>query len=118
MSQINRNYAFLWDMWQSSQRIILFTENTSWQEYRNNILLQSAIERQLEILGEAARRISDDFQQENKQIPWSDIIGQRNIIAYQYEKVDQKRIWQVITVDIPNLVIELEKIIPPMPPEI
>ncbi|WPF88294.1 hypothetical protein VKI21_04055 [Cyanobacterium aponinum UTEX 3222] len=49
MSQINRNYAFLWDMWQSSQRIILFTENTSWQEYRNNILLQSAIERQLEI---------------------------------------------------------------------
>ncbi|WP_206602582.1 HepT-like ribonuclease domain-containing protein [Cyanobacterium aponinum] len=37
--------------------------------------------------------MSDDFQQENKQIPWSDIIGQRNIIAYQYEKVDQKRIW-------------------------
>ncbi|WP_330205021.1 HepT-like ribonuclease domain-containing protein [Cyanobacterium sp. DS4] len=83
-----------------------------------SILLQSAIERQLEILGEAARRISDDFQQENKQIPWSDIIGQRNIIAHQYEKVNQKRIWQVITVDIPNLVIELEKIIPPMPPEI
>ncbi|BAQ59731.1 hypothetical protein GM3708_136 [Geminocystis sp. NIES-3708] len=124
MNQINKNYAFLWDMPQSCQRIILFIKNTSWEDYQNNILLQSAIaqhhfviERQLEISGEAARRISPDFQQQNPQIPWSDIIGQRNIIAHQYEKINQKRIWQVITVDIPHLVIKLEKLISPLPPE-
>jgi len=117
MNQINKNYAFLWDMSESCQRIILFIKNTSWEDYQNDILLQSAIERQLEILGEAARRISPDFQQQNPQIPWGDIIGQRNIIAHQYEKIDQKRIWQVITVDIHHLVILLEKLIPPLPPE-
>ncbi|MGI0481570.1 DUF86 domain-containing protein [Geminocystis sp. CENA526] len=117
MNQINKNHAFLWDMSQSCQRILLFIKNTSWEDYQNDILLQSAIERQLEILGEAARRIPLDFQQKNTQIPWSDIIGQRNIIAHQYEKINQKRIWQVVTVDIPHLIIELEKLIPSFPPE-
>lgn len=92
-------------MSQSCQRIILFIKNTSWEDYQNNILLQSAVERQLEILGEVARRISDDFQEKNPQIPWSDIIVQRNVIAHQYEKINQKRISQVITVDIPHLIV-------------
>jgi len=81
-------------------------------------LLQSAVERQLEILGEAARRMSDNFRQAHPEIPWSDIIGQRNVIAHQYEEIRQERIWSVVTSDIPTLITQLEPLIPPLPPEI
>ncbi|MEQ8541542.1 MAG: DUF86 domain-containing protein [Coleofasciculus sp. D1-CHI-01] len=81
-------------------------------------MLQSAVERQLEILGEAARRMSDNFRQAHPEIPWSDIIGQRNVIAHQYEEIRQERIWSVVTSDIPTLITQLEPLIPPLPPEI
>ncbi|MFP5269795.1 HepT-like ribonuclease domain-containing protein [Coleofasciculus sp.] len=68
--------------------------------------------------GEAARRMSDDFRQAHPEIPWSDIIGQRNVIAHQYEEIRQERIWSVVTSDIPTLIAQLEPLIPPLPPEI
>jgi uncharacterized protein with HEPN domain len=117
MNPINKNYAYLWDMLEACKKIQKFSQDISEKDYVKDILRQSAIERQLEILGEAARRISLDYQQEHSHILWGDIIGQRNIIAHQYEKVDQKRIWLVVTKNIPSLISQLELLIPPIPPE-
>jgi uncharacterized protein with HEPN domain len=51
-----------------------------------------AVERGLEILGEAARRVSEAFQQAHPEIDWRNTIGLRNVIAHRYEQVQQDRI--------------------------
>ncbi|NEP85453.1 MAG: DUF86 domain-containing protein [Okeania sp. SIO2C2] len=61
--QNNRDIASVWDMVQAIRRIQEFTTDINYSEYLQNILIQSAVERQFEILGESARRISLEFQQ-------------------------------------------------------
>jgi uncharacterized protein with HEPN domain len=86
MNQTNKNNAYLWDMLQASQRIKNFSQNVSPEDYQQSILLQSAVERQLEILGEAARRISLEFQQQYPNIPYSTVTS-RNITDNKKQKV-------------------------------
>ncbi len=114
----NRDAGYLWDMLQAARHLQEFTAGLSYEDYLNSILLQSAVERQLEILGEAARRMSEAFRQEHPEIPWSAIIGQRNVIAHQYDDIELGQIWSVVTSDIPELISQLEPLIPPLPPEI
>lgn len=114
----NRDAGYLWDMLQAALRLQEFTTGVSYQAYIESVLLQSAVERQLEILGEAARRISEAFRQEHLEIPWSSIIGQRNVIAHQYDDIDLEQLWSVVTSAIPILIAQLEPLIPPLPPQI
>jgi uncharacterized protein with HEPN domain len=114
----NRDAGYLWDMLQAAHRLQEFTAGVSFETYLESVLLQSAVERQLEILGEAARRMSEAFRQENPEIPWSSMIGQRNVIAHQYDDIDLQQLWSVVTSDIPTLIAQLEPLIPPLPPEI
>jgi len=65
----NHEAGCLWDMLQAARRIQEFTAGISYEGYLDSALIQSAVERQLEIIGEAARRISDRFQQEHPEIP-------------------------------------------------
>jgi len=65
----NHDAGYLWDMLQAARRIQEFTAGISYEVYLNSALIQSAVERQLEIIGEAARRMSDRFQQEHPEIP-------------------------------------------------
>jgi uncharacterized protein with HEPN domain len=92
----NKNIAYIWDMINAIQQIQEFTKNITYQEYQNSSLIKSAVERQFEILGEASRRLSLEFTESNSQIEWKDIIGLRNIIAHQYEKVNPKTLWNII----------------------
>ena len=118
MPPTSRDAGYLWDMLQAARRLQEFTAGVSFEAYLESILLQSAVERQLEILGEAARRMSEGFRQEHPEIPWTSIIGQRNVIAHQYDDVNLEQLWFVVTSGIPILIAQLEPLIPPLPPEI
>jgi uncharacterized protein with HEPN domain len=75
MQNNERDVASLWDMAQAIRRIQEFTADLSYDEYLQSVFAQSAVERQFEILGEAARRVSDKFQQSHLEIDWRNIIG-------------------------------------------
>ncbi len=77
-------------------------------------MIQSAVERQLEIIGEAARRITPEFQHSHPEIPWRGIIGLRNILAHEYGEVRLDRVWQIASTRIPELVELLDRLIPPL----
>jgi uncharacterized protein with HEPN domain len=83
MQANNRDAASLWDMVQAIRRIQEFTVNLSFEDYQESILIQSAVERQLEILGEAAGRISEGFRQAHPAIDWRAIVGLRNILIHR-----------------------------------
>lgn len=72
-------------------------------EFYRERMVQDAVVRQLEIIGEASRRLSDDFCAKHTKIPWRAIIGMRNRIAHDYINVDVKIVWEVVQHDLPNL---------------
>ncbi len=71
-----------------------------------------AITRLLEIIGEAAARVTQAVRDRYSQIPWSAIAGLRNRLIHGYDEVDFDVLWDVVQYDLPALVVELEKVLP------
>ena len=75
-----------------------------------------ALRKALELIGEAASKITQETRSQYPQIAWQSMIGMRNILIHVYMHIDYDRVWQTASEDIPSLVAELEKIIPPENP--
>ena len=76
--------AYLWDMLDASQAVRQFVAGRSFDDYVHDGMLRGAVERQIEIIGEAPRHVSPAFQAAHPEIPWRGIIGQRHVIAHDY----------------------------------
>ncbi len=109
--------AYLWDMLQAAELASEFVLGVSYQEYLADRRTQAAVERQIEIIGEAARRISRDFQDSHAEIPWKKIVAQRHVLAHEYGEIRQDRIWLVATAYVPDLISQLRPLLPPLPPQ-
>jgi uncharacterized protein with HEPN domain len=108
-----RDAAHLWDMLDAARAIQGFVAGLTAGDYARNRQVQYAVERALEIIGEAARRVSDSMQAAHPEIPWPQIIGQRNVLAHEYGEIKQERIWLVAIKHIPELIRRLEPLLPP-----
>ncbi|NJP09256.1 MAG: DUF86 domain-containing protein [Leptolyngbyaceae cyanobacterium RU_5_1] len=115
MQSNNRDIASVWDIVQAIRYIQSFTANLSFEDYLNDIRTISAVERQFEILGEAARRISEEFRQVYLAIDWQRIVGLRNIVIHRYDEVDQDILWMIIHSELAPLLTQLEALLPPLP---
>jgi uncharacterized protein with HEPN domain len=91
--------------------ILEFTEGINQEAYSSNIMIQSAVERQLEIIGEAVASMSEELKAKHSKIEWHKIKAFRNIIAHEYFGVSQKLVWNVIEKDIPMLKNSIEEIL-------
>jgi uncharacterized protein with HEPN domain len=90
MPSPDRDAAALWDMAEAIREIQSFVVGVSEAEYLETLWLRRVVERNFEILGEAARRVSIEFQQRHSEIDWRNTIGLRNVIAHRYEQVDHE----------------------------
>ena len=111
-----RDPASLWDMLKAAREAVEFTKDLSLERFLVDSLTRSAVERKLEIIGEAGRRISAVFRAAHPEIPWKDIIGLRNVISHDYDSVDYPRIFDIAIRQLPELIGMLEPLVPP-PPE-
>jgi len=107
--------SLLWDMLDAARKVRQFIEGKTFHDYSRDQVLQAAVERKVEIIGEAARGISDELQQEHPEVPWRGIIAQRHFLAHEYGEVRQEKLWRVATARIPELIELLEKLVPPCP---
>lgn len=107
--------SYLWDMLDAASAIRQFTIGKSFDDYTNDRLLRGAIERHIEIIGEAARSISQAYRDTHPEIPWRKIIAQRHVLAHEYGEVKHESIWRVATIHIPDLIKQLEPLVPPPP---
>ncbi|HLG30832.1 MAG TPA: HepT-like ribonuclease domain-containing protein, partial [Candidatus Brocadiales bacterium] len=72
---------------------------------------QDAVIRRIEIVGEAARRISEETQNGFPGLPWNEIIGMRNVMIHEYDDVDLAIVWETVKNDLPPLIESLEDIL-------
>lgn len=71
--------------------------------FERDELIQTWILHHLLVLGEAAAKVSDDFQEQHAHIPWSQIVGMRNILIHHYFGIDLQVVWGMIEKDLPEL---------------
>jgi len=108
-----RDVAYLWDMLEAARTARDFTAGATLEDYLGDRKLQLAVERVIEIIGEAARRVSESFRSDHPEIPWRAIIGQRHVLAHEYGEIKQERIWNVATERVSELIALLEPLVPP-----
>ena len=91
-------------------KILNFCHNISKAEFDNNVMLQDAVIRNIEIIGEATKRISPAMKNEYPDIPWREMAGMRDKLIHDYLGVDIDVIWETVKNDIPQLKSLLEGI--------
>jgi uncharacterized protein with HEPN domain len=107
-----RDAAHLWDMLSAAREVRTMLQKVSLEQFQSALIIMRATERCIEIIGEAARRVSKTTQQLQIEIPWSDLIGQRNILAHEYGQIDHELLYKTATEDVPKLIALLEQRLP------
>ena len=97
-----------------AREVVALSAGKSRQDLNSERMLDLALARLLEIVGEAASQVSDEVQRRHPEIPWPQIVSLRNRLTEGgYDAIDYDILWQIITIDAPALIAALEKIIPP-----
>ena len=90
------------DMIEAGEKVIRYTqEMSSPQAFRSNEMAVDAVNRNLQIIGEAARHIPDEVQERYPDVDWIGMRGMRNILVHQYGAVRLDVVWSVVQKDIP-----------------
>lgn len=112
-----RDDAYLLDILLAARQALEFTAGLEWEEFQADTMCQHATMRTLEIVGEAARKISDEIKAAHPEIPWNDMIGLRNRLIHEYFRIDVEKVWDTVQNDIPALIAAIEPLVPPDEPE-
>ena len=110
--------AYLWDILRACDAIERFVRGKTLDQYLRDEMMQAAVERKLEVVGEAARKVSDAFKSAHPEIQWKAIVGQRNVMIHDYGQIRQDRVWGVTQKYIPELASRLKPFLPPLPPQL
>ena len=101
----------LHDILDAIERIQSYLRGSVENKFADDLMRQDAIMRQIEIIGEAARNVSAEFQEHHSEIPWSQMVGMRNKIAHDYSDIDIPEIWKTAKNDIPRLKKAVSKLL-------
>jgi uncharacterized protein with HEPN domain len=102
--------ARLWDMLDAARATIEFIHEKRFDQFMTDRMLRSAVERNLEIIGEAAKHVSQAFRDSISDIPWRAIIALRNVISHEYGEIKYERLWSLCTEQLSVLIQHLEDI--------
>lgn len=101
---------FIQDILENIKDIESFSKALTKEKFESNKLIQNAIIRSLEIIGEAVKNIPDSFRDKHQDIPWRKIAGFRDILSHAYFGVSINRVWNIIEKDLPNLKEKISRI--------
>ncbi|MCX6352959.1 MAG: DUF86 domain-containing protein [Bacteroidetes bacterium] len=92
-------------------KIESYTSGVTLDEFLKNEMLQEAVIRNFETMGETSARISTQFKEKNHDVPWREMKDMRNFLIHDYDEIDLKLVWDAIQLDLPALKTNIEKII-------
>ena len=110
---MQRDIAYLLDIMEAAKLALHYVKGKTRVEFFDDLQCQDAVIRRLEIIGEAANRISEETRIGFPNLPWNDMIGMRNVMIHDYDDVDMAIVWETVQNDLPPLISGLEKLVPP-----
>lgn len=102
---------YLYDIAECCRKIEEYLGDTDKKDFLHNEMLQDAIVRNIDIIGEASKNLSEEIRQNNTHIYWRDIMRMRDKIVHHYFRLNTEIVWQTATQDIPKLKLEIEKLL-------
>jgi uncharacterized protein with HEPN domain len=103
-----RDREYLLDILESARLACDYLQNKTEQEFLNDVQCQDSVIRRLEVIGEAARRVSEEGRAALPELPWKAMIGMRNVMIHGYDDVDLTAVWNTVKDDLPALIEALE----------
>ena len=101
---------FLRDMIESARKIVRFTTGATLETFVANVVAYDAVLYNLQILGEAAKKIPDPIRQQHPEIDWRGVAGLRDVLSHAYFAVDNAALWKIVSADVARLVGQLARI--------
>ncbi len=108
---MQRDREYSTDILEAAKIALNYVSGMDRNEFLGDLQCQDAVIRRLEIIGEAARRISVKTHEDHPDLPWSDLIGMRNIMIHEYDDVDLYIVWETVRIDLPPLIDAMENIL-------
>ncbi len=109
---MRRDDALLLDMLLACRKLLRFTQDLTEDQFESDELVQSAVMRELQVLGDASRLVTDATKTQYPAIPWRAIAGMRNRIVHAYFDVRLEVLWDTIQHEVPVLSHDLAQIVP------
>lgn len=108
---MSRDREYLVDIREAARLAMAYVAEKSAGEFMADVQCQEAVIRRLEVIGEAARRTSDQTRLALPEVPWAEMIGMRNIMIHRYDDVDLKVVWASVRDALPPVVSAIESIL-------
>ncbi|NMG83161.1 MAG: DUF86 domain-containing protein [Methanosarcinales archaeon] len=99
---------FLGDIKEAAARIEIYIEGMNYEQFLEDIKTQDAVVRNLEIIGEAAKNISDDVKERHPQIVWKKLAGVRDRLVHHYFGVNYDIVWVIVKKELPEVILQIE----------
>ena len=96
--------ALIWDARRAAGRVLEFVAGRGWDDYQQDVMLRSAVERQFQIIGEALNRLSKVDSATADRVPdLARIVAFRNVLVHGYAQIDDALVWEVASTRVPEL---------------
>ena len=109
---MRKDEAILLDISKAANLAIEFVKGLDESAFIYDLKTQSAVLHQLLVIGEAVKRLSEDFRVAHPDIPWRFVAGMRDHLIYAYDAVDLGEVWKVVQRDLPELLAYIEPFLP------
>ena len=108
---MRRDETYLLDILIAARKALKFVEGIDQNKFEDNEIIQNAVIRRREIIGEASARVSKDFRKAHAEIPWREMVGLRNRLVHEYFRIDFGAVWDTIHKDLPKLIEIIEPLV-------
>ena len=110
---MSRDPQYFLDILEAAKLAQSYIAGKTQEEFLQDTLCQDAVIRRLEIIGEAARRLSPEARVSLPELTWHAMIGMRNLLIHEYDDVDLSIVWDTVKTDLPALIKAIEPFVPP-----
>jgi uncharacterized protein with HEPN domain len=111
MSNPRRDELYLGDIVEAMERIAAYLAGLSYEQFLDNIQVQDAVLRNLQVVGDASKKVSLAVRKAHPELPWRQMSGMRDKVVHEYFGLDYRIVWQVATVDLPRLLPTIRGIV-------
>ena len=108
---MQRDQVYLLDILEAARLAVSYVQGVQVDDFLVNTQLQDSVIRRIEIIGEAARRVSEQTKAAHPDLPWREMVGMRNLMIHEYDDVDLWAVWETVQNDLPGLIARLTPLV-------